>query len=100
MFDGGEIPQEPVRFVKPVPPRNLKRIIPVAQSPSVSRSVEPGKADTHGVEVGRLIEHERFGRGEVVRLEGSGDNCKATVRFENAGDKQLLLKFARFKIIG
>mgnify|MGYP001777489237 FL=1 len=100
MFDGGEMPQEPVRFVKPVPPRNLKRIVPVSQNPAVSRSAETGKADTHGVEVGRLIEHERFGRGEVVRLEGSGDNCKATVRFENAGDKQLLLKFARFKIIG
>lgn len=100
MFDGGEMPQEPVRFVKPVPPRNLKRIVPVSQNPAVSRSAETGKADTHGVEVGRLIEHERFGRGEVVRLEGSGDNCKATVRFENAGNKQLLLKFARFKIIG
>lgn len=100
MFDGGEMPQEPVRFVKPVPPRNLKRIVPVSQNPAVSRSAETGKADTHGVEVGRLIEHERFGSGEVVRLEGSGDNCKATVRFENAGDKQLLLKFARFKIIG
>lgn len=100
MFDGGEMPQEPVRFVKPVPPRNLKRIVPVSQNPAVSRSAETGKADTHGVEVGRLIEHERFGRGEVVWLEGSGDNCKATVRFENAGDKQLLLKFARFKIIG
>ena len=100
MFDGGEMPQEPVRFVKPVPPRNLKRIVLVSQNPAVSRSVESGKADTHGVEVGRLIEHERFGRGEVVWLEGSGDNCKATVRFENAGDKQLLLKFARFKIIG
>lgn len=100
MFDGGEMPQEPVKFVKPVPPRNLKRIVPVSQNPAVSRSAETGKADTHGVEVGRLIEHERFGRGEVVRLEGSGDNCKATVRFENAGDKQLLLKFARFKIIG
>ena len=99
MFDGGEIPQEPVRFVKPVPPRNLKRIIPTA-STSDMQGISSGKADTHGVEVGRLIEHERFGRGEVVRLEGSGDNCKATVRFENAGDKQLLLKFARFKIIG
>ena len=99
MFDGGEIPQEPVRFVKPVPPRNLKRIVPASSASSISQGVSSGKADTHGVEVGRLIEHERFGRGEVVRLEGSGDNCKATVRFENAGDKQLLLKFARFKII-
>lgn len=100
MFDGGEIPQEPVRFVKPVPPRNLKRIVPASSASSISQGVSSGKADTHSVEVGRLIEHERFGRGEVVRLEGSGDNCKATVRFENAGDKQLLLKFARFKIIG
>ena len=100
MFDGGEIPQEPVRFVKPVPPRNLKRILPSVPSTAINRNMDSGKADTHGVEVGRLIEHERFGRGEVVRLEGSGDNCKATVRFENAGEKQLLLKFARFKIIG
>ena len=100
MFDGGEIPQEPVRFVKPVPPRNLKRIVHSVPNTAINRNMDSGKADTHGVEVGRLIEHERFGRGEVVRLEGSGDNCKATVRFENAGDKQLLLKFARFKIIG
>ena len=100
MFDGGEIPQEPVRFVKPVPPKNLKRIIPSVPNTAINRNTDSGKADTHGVEVGRLIEHERFGRGEIVRLEGSGDNCKATVRFENAGDKQLLLKFARFKIIG
>ena len=100
MFDGGEIPQEPVRFVKPVPLRNLKRIVPSVPNTAINRNMYSGKADTHGVEVGRLIEHERFGKGEVVRLEGSGDNCKATVRFENAGEKQLLLKFARFKIIG
>ena len=98
MFDGGEIPQEPVRFVKPVPPRNLKRIVPSVPNTAINRNMDSGKADTHGVEVGRLIEHERFGRGEVVRLEGSGDNCKATVRFENAGEKQLLLKFARFRL--
>ena len=102
MFDGGEMPQEPVRFVKPVPPRNLKRIVPVARPSSVSSgsNIPQGGAATHGVSVGRMIEHERFGIGEVVRLEGTGDNCKATVRFENAGEKQLLLKFARFKIIG
>lgn len=102
VFDGGEMPQEPVRFVKPVPTRNLKRIVPVARPSSVSSgsNIPQGGAATHGVSVGRMIEHERFGIGEVVRLEGTGDNCKATVRFENAGEKQLLLKFARFKIIG
>ena len=102
MFDGGEMPQEPVRFVKPVPPRNLKKIVPVSRPAMASGGggVPQGGAATHGVSVGQMIEHERFGMGEVVRLEGTGDNCKATVRFENAGEKQLLLKFARFKIIG
>ena len=102
MFDGGEMSQEPVRFVKPVPPRNLKKIVPVSRPAMASGGggVPQGGAATHGVSVGQMIEHERFGMGEVVRLEGTGDNCKATVRFENAGEKQLLLKFARFKIIG
>lgn len=52
------------------------------------------------VQPGQLIEHERFGLGEVMKVEGEGDNAKATIRFKNAGDKQLLLRFARFKIIG
>ena len=47
-----------------------------------------------------MIEHERFGIGKVIRLEGNGENMKATVQFENAGQKQLLVKFARFKVIG
>lgn len=47
-----------------------------------------------------IIEHERFGIGKIIRLEGSGENQKATVQFQNAGIKQLLLKFARFKVIG
>ena len=47
-----------------------------------------------------MIEHERFGLGEVVKVEGAGDNAKATIHFKNAGEKQLLLRFARFKIIG
>ena len=51
------------------------------------------------VEVGMRILHARFGEGTVLKMEGSGDNAKATVEFENAGVKQLLLKFARFTII-
>ena len=46
-----------------------------------------------------VIEHERFGMGKVIRLEGAGENLKATVQFENAGTKQLLVKFARFKVV-
>ena len=48
---------------------------------------------------GAIIEHQRFGIGTVVRMEGTGDNEKATVEFRNAGTKQLLLKFARYKIV-
>ncbi|MEJ8762261.1 UvrD-helicase domain-containing protein [Phocaeicola sp. HCN-40430] len=92
MFDGGEIPQEPRRFVKPAPSRTLRKI------PTAGTSVS-SSASTHGVSVGQTIEHERFGLGEVIRVEGTGDNCKATVRFRNVGEKQLLLKFARFKVV-
>ena len=48
---------------------------------------------------GQRIVHERFGMGEVVNVDGEGDNTKATIRFENAGVKQLLLRFARFKVV-
>ena len=92
MFDGGEIPQEPHRFV---PPRTLRKIVPSASSASGG---DGGSGNPFGVSEGRQIEHERFGRGVIEKIEGVGDNCKATVRFENAGVKQLLLKFARFKV--
>ena len=48
---------------------------------------------------GSVIEHQRFGIGRVVKIEGTGENTKATVEFKNAGTKQLLLKFARYNII-
>jgi DNA helicase-2/ATP-dependent DNA helicase PcrA len=48
---------------------------------------------------GATIEHQRFGIGKVVKIEGTGDNEKATVEFRNAGTKQLLLKFAKFRIV-
>ena len=53
-----------------------------------------------GLKEGNVIEHQRFGVGTVVKVEGSGENAKATVTFKNAGTKQLLLKFARYTIIG
>ena len=50
-----------------------------------------------GLRVGQHIEHERFGRGEVCRIERAGETFKAIVNFQNAGEKALLLKFARFR---
>ena len=48
---------------------------------------------------GMTIEHQRFGIGTVIKVEGTGENTKATVDFRNVGTKQLLLKFARFTIV-
>lgn len=49
--------------------------------------------------IGAKVEHHRFGRGTIIALSGSGENAKATVEFVNAGRKQLLLKFARLKVV-
>lgn len=82
--------------IAPTVPRNLKRVTPSMGTVSSSPAGTVGNI----VQQGQLIEHERFGLGEVMKVEGEGDNAKATIRFKNAGDKQLLLRFARFKVIG
>ena len=100
MFDGGAMPEEPRHFVKPLSERKLKRV-DLSSSPSSSSSA--GAATTSinewGIAVGKRVVHARFGRGEVIKVEGTGENCKATISFANAGVKQLLLKFARFEKI-
>ena len=57
-----------------------------------------GASSATALQVGTVIEHQRFGIGTVIRIEGTGENTKATVEFKNTGTKQLLLKFARFTI--
>ena len=76
---------------------NLRRISSVVNHTPASAS-RPLAAPS-GLQEGQTIEHERFGIGTVVKLEGTGENQKATVQFRNSGTKQLLLKFARFKVI-
>ena len=106
MFDGGAMPEEPRHFVKPLSERKLKRV-DLSSSPSSSSSPtsssSAGAATTStnewGIAVGKRVVHARFGRGEVIKVEGAGENCKATISFANAGVKQLLLKFARFEKI-
>lgn len=56
-------------------------------------------AQASALKVGNVIEHERFGIGSVLEVEGSGDNTKARIKFLNVGEKTLLLKFARYKIL-
>lgn len=87
---------ETPRFVKPMTDRNWKRI---QLTPDESPANTGAPSNEQGISVGRTVVHERFGKGEVINVEGRGENCKATIRFENAGTRQLLLKFARFKEI-
>ena len=87
-------PRQPEKPVNPFG-ANFKRVYnAVAPRPMAS---DPSASD---LREGARIEHQRFGIGTVVRIEGTGENSKATVEFRNAGTKQLLLKFAKFKIIG
>ena len=86
------------QIIAPSVPRNLKKVSAVSGSSS-AQSAASNAASVTGVRAGQMIEHERFGLGEVMKVEGTGDNAKATIHFKNAGDKQLLLRFARFKVI-
>lgn len=56
--------------------------------------------DTSNLEAGMKVIHQRFGPGDVLRVEGAGDNRKATILFKEAGEKQLVLKFAKLQIVG
>lgn len=82
-------------FTKPKPKARVTAILPKAHKPT------PGftPSDTSGLQVGMEVEHERFGFGKVMNLEGSKTEIKATIFFKELGQKQLLLKFAKLRII-
>ena len=84
--------------VRPTIPQGMKRVVPTPASQRPASATQP--LPSGGLQVGQVIEHERFGIGDVLRVEGTGDNMKATIRFRNVGEKQLLLRFARFKVVG
>ena len=69
-----------------------------ASSVSSSAASSAGSSSC-GLQEGMKIEHQRFGRGTVLKIEGTGENTKATVEFVHSGTKQLLLKFAKFTVV-
>ena len=79
------------QFVADVKPR----LVPVRRETPAPQSA----IGDIGLKEGNVIEHQRFGIGTVIKIEGSGENTKATVAFKNAGTKQLLLKFAKYTIV-
>ncbi|MDL2213780.1 UvrD-helicase domain-containing protein [Bacteroides sp. OttesenSCG-928-D19] len=89
--------EAPMKKEPVVPSDRFKKVTPVPSAKPSTGGI-PQK-NTSGLQIGQMIEHERFGIGEVIKLDGEGDNAKATIRFKNADDKQLLLRFARFKVL-
>ena len=76
------------------------RFKPVSRAVSSSNtSSSPSSSSAGQLREGMTIEHQRFGIGKVLKVEGSGENEKATIEFRNVGTKQLLLKFAKFTIL-
>lgn len=69
-----------------------------AASVSSSAASSAGSSSC-GLQEGMKIEHQRFGRGTVLKIEGTGENAKATVEFVHSGTKQLLLKYAKFTVV-
>ena len=68
-------------------------------SSSSAAAASSAGSSSCGLQEGMKIEHQRFGRGTVLKIEGTGENTKATVEFVHSGTKQLLLKFAKFTVV-
>lgn len=106
----GDVDKSKLRQIKPVsgtPPKwvtdndpkpdaNIRRLKPVSRPVPQGSSTMP---DTK-LAIGNVVMHERFGKGEVLNLEGVGADKKAEIRFEVGGIKKLLLRFARLDVIG
>lgn len=71
---------------------------PASRSTGSSAASSAGSSSC-GLQEGMKIEHQRFGRGTVLKIEGTGENTKATVEFVHSGTKQLLLKYAKFTVV-
>ncbi|WP_298903006.1 ATP-dependent helicase [uncultured Psychroserpens sp.] len=101
----GDVEPNRIRFKKPikrksdvkpakfVAPKNLKRVS--KSSPSDNTNLFDGK-----LTVGNIVEHARFGKGKVLKIEGKGADVKAEINFEVGGIKKLLLRFAKLDVLG
>ena len=107
-----DIPKDRIRYRKPVsrsktsvrkqPSETVKKslIKPPSNFKKVSETNTSGNLFDSKITVGNFVEHQRFGKGEVLKMEGTGGDVKAEIRFEKQGVKKLILKFSKLKIIG
>ena len=85
------VKKPPMKSVKVTPPKNLKKVSDMGGSKNLF--------DNNLVK-GNIVEHAKFGQGEVLTVEGAGTSKKAEIRFQSGDTKKLLLQFAKLKIIG
>ncbi|SCX80660.1 ATP-dependent helicase [Flavobacterium caeni] len=82
---------------EPKPTANIRKLKPVASNGSSGGN---SNLFDDKLTVGSVVMHERFGKGEIINLEGAGADKKAEIRFEVGGIKKLLLRFAKLDVIG
>jgi DNA helicase-2/ATP-dependent DNA helicase PcrA len=103
----GDIDKSKLRLAKPtagMPPKkygdepvssaNIRKLKPIGNAPSNSNLFDSK------LTIGNIVIHERFGKGEVISLEGAGADKKAEIKFEVGGIKKLLLRFAKLDVVG
>jgi DNA helicase-2/ATP-dependent DNA helicase PcrA len=106
IFD--DIPQDRIRFKKPIQRAPIKKAMPPSSpvvSPKNFKKVDASMAAAanlfdDNIIIGTIVEHAKFGKGEVLSLDGFGANQKAEIQFASFGVKKLLLQFAKLVIIG
>lgn len=79
--------------------RRFVKVKPLSQSSQQPSQSQFASTETNSISVGTRIQHDRFGNGVVTAIEGKGIDIKATVSFDNVGTKQILLRFAKFKVL-
>ncbi len=99
----GQTSDNKIRFKKPIPKTNLKQKISTFQPPKNLKKIKDvstnNTASFSNLEVGNIVSHQRFGKGKITSIEGTGSNQKAEIIFDSVGTKNLLLKFAKLQII-
>ena len=101
----GDVPQSKVRYKKPSfsKPKPKKSVQPPRVTPKNLKKISSTNSNTNlfdsKLAVGNIVNHQRFGTGEVLKIEGKGADLKAEINFSTSGVKKLLLRFAKLEII-
>lgn len=100
---GGDLFGSSAKKQSGTPKKNLKSMSSPKKMTAAHRAAIANtpfeESDTGGLQTGMKVEHPKFGKGKVLNVEGGGPNKKATVFFNGVGQKSLLLRFAKLKII-